>query len=126
MEIGAAKSILPSERWLVNAAEWNPELSSKYRTNTVVGEDGKTTSTNSSNLKKLRPKTQLKATTNSRNHGSMQHEDSGRWTPLENDDTMTAEERYESNARARRNTQSRPASCVNGVRLSDDEVANLT
>ena len=61
-----------------------------------------------------------------KNHGSMQHEDSGRWTPLENDDTMTAEERYESNARARRNTQSRPASCVNGVRLSDDEVANIT
>ena len=39
---------------------------------------------------------------------------------------MTAEERSESNARHRRHTQNRPARYVNGVRLSDDEVANIT
>ena len=28
---------IPSERWVVKAAEWNPELSSKYRTNRIIG-----------------------------------------------------------------------------------------
>ena len=27
----------PSERWLSKAAEWNPELSSRYRTNKAIG-----------------------------------------------------------------------------------------
>ena len=27
----------PSERWLKKAAEWNPELSSKYGTNRAIG-----------------------------------------------------------------------------------------
>ena len=27
----------PNERWLFKAAEWNPELSSKYRTNASIG-----------------------------------------------------------------------------------------
>ena len=27
----------PSERWLIKAAEWNPELSSRYRTNRAIG-----------------------------------------------------------------------------------------
>ena len=27
----------PSERWLIKAAEWHPELSSKYRTNRSIG-----------------------------------------------------------------------------------------
>ena len=27
----------PSERWIKEAAEWNPELSSRYRTNRTIG-----------------------------------------------------------------------------------------
>ena len=27
----------PSERWLKKAAEWNPELSSRYRSNRAIG-----------------------------------------------------------------------------------------
>ena len=27
----------PSERWIIKAAEWNPELSSRYRTNRTIG-----------------------------------------------------------------------------------------
>ena len=27
----------PSERWLIRAAEWKPEFSSKYRTNRAIG-----------------------------------------------------------------------------------------
>ena len=30
-------AISPSERWLNKAAEWNPELSSRYRTNRAIG-----------------------------------------------------------------------------------------
>ena len=39
--------------------------------------------------------------------------DRGRWSPLEDRYTMTAEERQENNARMRRNAQSRPARYVN-------------
>ena len=28
---------VPSERWIVKAAEWNPELSSRYKTNSAIG-----------------------------------------------------------------------------------------
>ena len=55
----------PNEKWLMKAAEWNPELSSKHKMRPErLGDqekDGKTTSTNSSNLKKTRHKTALKA-----------------------------------------------------------------
>ena len=52
--------------------------------------------------------------------------DRGWWTLLEDKYTMTAVERHENKARMRRNTQSRPARYVNGVRMSDEEVANTT
>ena len=45
------------ERWVVKAAEWNPELSTQYNTCRAIGrqkEDGKMRSTNSSSLKKLK------------------------------------------------------------------------
>ena len=51
----------PSERWIKKAAEWNPELSSRYRTNRTIGrpkKDGKTTSMISSN--KITTKERLK------------------------------------------------------------------
>ena len=52
------RHITLSERWLIKAAEWNPELSSKYRNQQINledhGKDGKMTSTNSSNkLRKI-------------------------------------------------------------------------
>ena len=28
---------LPGDRWIVKAAEWNPELKSKYKTNRAIG-----------------------------------------------------------------------------------------
>ena len=117
----------PSERWLMKAAEWNPELSSKYRTNRATGrprKDGKMTSTNSSNLLRTRQKTLLKAAASTKHINTAKIR--GRWTLLEDKYTMTAEERHESNERTRRNTQSRPARYVNGVRLSHEEVDNIT
>ena len=52
--------------------------------------------------------------------------DGGRLIILENDYTKTAEERSVNNVIRQRNPQSRPARYVDGVRLSDDEVANST
>ena len=37
MEAGAEIASLPSERWKEKAAEWNPELSSRYKTCTAIG-----------------------------------------------------------------------------------------
>ena len=45
---------------------------------------------------------------------------------LEDKDTMTAEERRENNTRMRTNSHNIPARYVNGVKLSDEEVANIT
>ena len=50
--------------------------------------------------------------------------DRERWAPLEENYTMTSKERH--NARTRRNSRNRPARHVNGVRLSEAEVANIT
>ena len=71
----------------------------------------------------MRPNTQQKATTN---HGSKQPKTVEDGFYLKKDYTMNAEERSENNARQRRNFQSRPARYVNGVRLSEDEVADIT
>ena len=51
--------------------------------------------------------------------------DSGRWTLLENDYTLIAED-LKVMRDTEEKTRSRPARYVNGVRLSDDEVANIT
>ena len=53
----------PSERWLRKAAEWCPDLSSRYKTNRAIEDrkkDGKMTSMISSNklMKKRKMKTQ--------------------------------------------------------------------
>ena len=46
------------ERWLIEAGEWNPELSSKYRTNRSIGRPRKRwkDDTNSSNKLRTRLK----------------------------------------------------------------------
>ena len=46
--------------------------------------------------------------------------DRARWTLLEENYTMTSEERHENNTRMRRNSHNIPAWYVNGVRLSDE------
>ena len=65
----------PSERWLIKrVAEWNPELSSKYRTDQLEDQekDEKMTSTNSSNKLSKRLKIWPKAATKSIKLGSTQ------------------------------------------------------
>ena len=87
-------------------------------------EDGKTISTKSSNSKRMRQNTLSESDNKYKKSWIKAAKGSGRWTLLENDYIMAAEERSENNARHTGNSQFRPAGYVNGVRLSDDEVAN--
>ena len=121
----------PSDRWLMKAAEWNPELSSKYRTNRAIGRQRKRWEDDINEfLKLVEHETENFIESNSQINKTWINtaKDRGRWTLLEEKFTMTSEERHENNARLRmrRNNQSRPARYVNRVRLSDEEVANIT
>ena len=113
---------LPKEGWIVKAAEWNPELSTKYRTYRAIGRPRRRWEDEINEFLKL-----VEDETENFNDSSSQinrtwintAKDRGRWTFLEDKYTMTSEERQENNARTRmrRNSQSRPVRYVNGVRL---------
>ena len=121
---------LPSERWKVKAAEWNPELRSRYKTYRAIERPRRRRWEDDINefLKLAENETENPTESDNKYNKSWikTARDRGRWTLFENDYTKTAEERSENNARYGRNSQSRPARYVNGVRLSDDEVANIT
>ena len=121
---------LPRERWTMKAAEWNPELSSRCKTYRAIGRPRRRWEDDVNEFLKLEEnETENSTESDSRYNKSWIKESSKRQWKMDstrNDYTMTAEERYESNARANRNTQSRPARFVNGVKLSDDEVAKIT
>ena len=111
---------LPSERWIVKVAEWNPELSSRYKTYRAIGRPRRRWEDDITEFIKLEEKETENSTESDNKSWIKAAKDCGRWTLLAGDDTMTAEERSENVARHRTNHQS------NGVRLSDDEVANIT
>ena len=120
-----------AERWLMKAAEWNPEFSSKYRTNRAIGRPRKRWEDDINEfLKLVEEETENLTESSSQINKTWINtvKDRRRWTLLEDRYTMTSEERQENSARTRRrrNNQSRPARYVNGVRLSDEEVANIT
>ena len=119
----------PSERWLIKAAEWDPELSSKYRTNRAIGRPRKRWEDDINEfLKFVEEETEnLTESSNQINKTWINTaKDRGRWALLEENFTMTSEERHENNVRTRRNSNNRPARYVNGVRLSEEEVAITT
>ena len=119
----------PSERWIVKAAEWNPELSSRNKIYRTIGRPRRRWEDDINEFLKLEENDTENCVERDTKYNKSRikaAKDRGRWTLLENDYTMTAEERSESNARHRRNSQSRPARYVKGVRLSDDEVSNIT
>ena len=119
----------PSGRWLIEAAEWNPEFSSKYRTNRAIGRPRKRWEDDMNEfLKFVEEETEtLTESSNQINKTWINTaKDRGRWALLEENYTMTSEERHENNARTGRNSHNRPARYVNGVRLSEEEVANIT
>ena len=109
------------ERWLIKAAEWNPELSSKYRSNRSSGRPGKRWEDDINEfLKQTEDETENQ--TDSSNHINKSWintaKDRGRWTLLE--------ENYTKNSvtRTRRKSHNRPARYVNGVKLSDEDIAD--
>ena len=111
------------ERWLINAAEWNPELSSKYRTNRSIGRPRKSWEDDINEfLKQIDYETEN--LTESSNHINKNWintaKDRGRWSLLEENYTEI------SVTRTRRNSHNRPARHVNGVKLNDEEIADIT
>ena len=91
---------LPSERWLMKAAEWNPELSAKYRTNRAIGRLRRRWEDDINELLKLETENFIESSSQLNKTWINAAKDRGRWTLLENKFTMTAEERNESDARA--------------------------
>ena len=118
----------PSERWLMKAAQWNPELSSKYRTNRAIGRPRKRWEDDINEFFKFVEEIEnLTESSNQINKTWINTaKDSGRWALLEENYTMTPEERHENKARTRRNSHNIPARYVIGARLSEEEVANIT
>ena len=103
----------PSERWLTKAAEWNPELSSKYRTNRSIGRPRKRWEDDINEfLKQVEEETEnLTESSNQINKTWINTaKDRGRWTLLEENYTTKSEGRHENNTRE----------------LSDEEVASIT
>ena len=111
------------ERWLIKVAEWNPELSSKYRTNRSIGRPRKRLEDDINEfLKTIEDETDnLTESSNQINNNWINTaKDSGIWTLFE--------ENYTKNAvtRTRRKTHNRPARYVNEEKLTDEEIADIT
>ena len=88
----------PSERWLIKAAEWNPELNSKYRTNRAIGRPRKRLEDDINEfLKLVEDETEnLTESSNQINKTWINTaEDHRRLALLEENYTMTSEERRE-------------------------------
>ena len=104
---------LPNERWMVKAADWNPELSSRYKTYRVIGRPRRRWEDGINVFLKLEKNETGNSTESGNKSWIKAAKDHGKWILLEKYYTMTAEERSENNARLRRNHQSRPARYVN-------------
>ena len=82
----------PSERWLNKAAEWNPDLSSRYRTNRAIGrprKDGKMISTISSNKNLKKMKNPIERSNQTNKTWINIAKDRRRWALLEENYTLT-------------------------------------
>ena len=86
----------------VKAAQWNPELSSRYKTCRAIGRPRKRWEDDLNEFLKLEENETENSTESDNKYNKSwikAAEDRRRWTLLENDNTMTAEERSESSAR---------------------------
>ena len=111
------------ERWSIKAAEWNPELSSTNRTYRAIGRPRKRWEDDINEFFKfVEEETENLTESNNQINETWINtaKDRGRWTLLE--------ENYTKNSvtRTRRNFHNRPARCVNGVKLHDEEIADIT
>ena len=113
----------PSERWLVKAAEWKSEVSSKCRTNRAIWRP--TRRWEDDEFLKLE-ESETEHFIESNKTWINTAKDRGRWTLLEENYTTNSEGRHENNTGTRRNSHNIPARYVNGVKLSDEELADIT
>ena len=107
----------------------DPELSSKYRTNRLIGRPRKRWEDDINEfLKQVEEEREnLTESSNQINKTWINTaKDRGRWTLLEENYTTNSEGRHENNARTRSNSHNIPARYVNGVKLSDEELADIT
>ena len=117
----------PSERWLKKAAEWNPELSSRYRTNRAIGRPRKRWEDDVNEFFKQEyeeNENPIESSNQTNKTWINIGKDRVKWTLLEEAYIMTVEER--KGMKKKENNQSRPARYFDGVRLSDEETANIT
>ena len=112
----------PNERWLFKAAECNPELSSKYRPRSIGRPRKRWEDDINEFLEQLEDDTGNLTESSNHIHKNWVNtaKDRGRWTLLE--------ENYTTNSvtRKRRNSHNIPARYVNGMKLSDEEIADIT
>ena len=88
----------PSDRWLRNAADWNPELSTRYRTNRAIGRLRKRWEDDINEfLKQDFEDTKDPNESNNQTNKTWisTAKDRGKWAPPEEDYIMTVEERQE-------------------------------
>ena len=117
----------PSDRWLRKAADWNPELNQRYRINRAIGRPRKRWEDDINEFLKQEfedTKNPIESSNQNNKTWISIAKDRGRRALLEEAYTMTVEERQEM--RKRENDQSRPARYFDGVRLIDEETANIT
>ena len=117
-------NLTPSERWLIQVAEWNPELSSKYRTNRAMGRPRKRWEDDINELLKLE-ENGPNAATKSIKIGSTQQKTAEDGLYSRKTTLRIQKEDMKNNTRARRNSHNIPARYVNGVKLSDEELADI-
>ena len=102
---------------------------SKYRTNRSLGRPRKRWEDDINEfLKQVEDETEnLTESSNQINKNWINTaKDPGRSTLLEENYTTNSERRHENNTRTRRNSHNIPARYVNGVKLSDEELADIT
>ena len=88
---------------LPKSAEWTPELSSRYKTYRAIGRPRRRWEDDINEFLKVEENVTENSTESDNKSWIKAAKDCGRWVLLGKDYTMTAEERYEINARHRRN-----------------------
>ena len=120
----------PDERWVVKAAGWNPEISTKYKTYRAVGRPKKRREDEIHEF--LKPEETETTTGNDMRKDNTWIKDAKNreiWKAMEKEYAKTAAERSVDNVLRRENPPQdpiRPARYLNDVKLDDDEVANIT
>ena len=112
---------------MASGTDWNPELSTRYRINRAIEKPRKRWEDDINEFLKQEfedTKNPIESSNQTNKTWISSAKDIGSWALLEEVYTMTVEERQEM--RKKEHDQRRPARYFDGVRLSDEETANIT